>query len=148
MLAMLCRKEAPAVIFHHPVRVEFNHCDPAGIVFYPRYFEMVNATCESFFREVAGYSYAAMMQAGDATPTASLQATFHAPSRLEEMLDWQLVVLRIGSSSLRVRITAVGEDGRLRVTVEKTLVFTTSPLTAQPWTQALRDRFLPYLVTG
>ena len=46
------------------IRVEFNHCDPAGIVFYPRYFEMTNSVCENFFREVVGYSYHAMMEDG------------------------------------------------------------------------------------
>jgi hypothetical protein len=46
------------------IRVEFNHCDPAGIVFYPRYFEMTNSVCENFFREVVGYSYHAMMADG------------------------------------------------------------------------------------
>ena len=30
-------------------RVRFQHCDPAGIVFYPRYFEMLNATIEEWF---------------------------------------------------------------------------------------------------
>ena len=24
-------------------KVRFQHCDPAGIVFYPRYFEMINS---------------------------------------------------------------------------------------------------------
>jgi 4-hydroxybenzoyl-CoA thioesterase len=133
------------VIFHHPIRVEFNHCDPAGIVFYPRYLEMVNATCENFFRAAVGYSYPAMMAVGDATPTAALEATFHAPARLGEMLDWQLAILRIGTSSLRVRLTAVGEDGQPRVTVEKTLVFTGAALRPQPWTPALRESFAPYL---
>ena len=30
--------------FSHEQRVRFGHCDPAGIVFYPRYFEMINLT--------------------------------------------------------------------------------------------------------
>ncbi|MCO5127369.1 MAG: hypothetical protein M9957_08845 [Rhodobacteraceae bacterium] len=37
------------MIFRQDIRVGFNHCDPAGIVFYPRYFEMANTVCESFF---------------------------------------------------------------------------------------------------
>ena len=65
--------------FHHPIRIEFNHCDPAGIVFYPRYFEMTNSTVETFFREVAGHSYAAMMESGEGVPTARLEVNFHAP---------------------------------------------------------------------
>ena len=32
--------------FVFPQKVRFQHCDPAGIVFYPRYFEMLNTTIE------------------------------------------------------------------------------------------------------
>ena len=32
-------------------KVRFEHCDPAGIVFYPRYFEMINGTVEDWFEE-------------------------------------------------------------------------------------------------
>ena len=46
------------------IPVEFNHCDPAGIVFYPRYFEMVNSVVENFFLEDVGYSFARMMAEG------------------------------------------------------------------------------------
>ena len=28
------------MLYHRLYPIEFNHCDPAGIVFYPRYFEM------------------------------------------------------------------------------------------------------------
>ena len=38
--------------FQKLVKVRFQHCDPAGIVFYPRYFEMVNAVVEDWFEEM------------------------------------------------------------------------------------------------
>jgi 4-hydroxybenzoyl-CoA thioesterase len=94
------------MIFRQSIRIEFNHCDPAGIVFYPRYFEMTNSVAENFFREVAGHSYAAMMQAGEGVPTAHLETTFHAPSRLEEVLDWRLAVTRLGNASIAFRMEA------------------------------------------
>ena len=40
------------------VPIEFNHCDPAGIVFYPRYFEMTNSVVENFFPDEVGHSFA------------------------------------------------------------------------------------------
>ena len=36
------------------VEVGFRHCDPAGIVFYPRYAEMVNDTVEHWFKHGLG----------------------------------------------------------------------------------------------
>ena len=53
-----CRPRPTTEMYERLIQIEFNHCDPAGIVFYPRYFEMVNSVCENFFREVAGLSYA------------------------------------------------------------------------------------------
>ncbi len=132
------------MIFRQQIRVEFNHCDPAGIVFYPRYFEMTNSVAESFFREVAGHSYAAMMQAGEGVPTARLEVTFHAPSRLEEVLDWQLAVTRLGTTSIGFRITAEG-GGRPRLTADLTLVFVGAAGRPQPWPQPIRDRITAFM---
>ncbi|CPO21707.1 4-hydroxybenzoyl CoA thioesterase [Bordetella pertussis] len=36
--------------FVSEVEVRFRHCDPAGIVFYPRYFEMINDFVEEWRR--------------------------------------------------------------------------------------------------
>ena len=72
------------------IPVEFNHCDPAGIVFYPRYFEMTNSVVENFFADEGGHSFARMMAEGQGVPTARLETTFHAPSRLGDRLDFTL----------------------------------------------------------
>ena len=104
------------------IRIEFNHCDPAGIVFYPRYFEMTNSVCENFFREVVGYSYHAMMADGIGVPTARVETDFRAPSRLGEVLDWVLVVERVGGSSVTIRQEARC-GGALRVVARLVLVW-------------------------
>ena len=88
------------------IRVEFNHCDPAGIVFYPRYFEMTNSVMENFFREVVGYSYHAMMADGIGVPTARVETDFRAPSRLGDVLDWGMVVEKVGGSSATFRLAS------------------------------------------
>jgi len=132
------------MIFHHPIRVEFNHCDPAGIVFYPRYFEMANSTCQTFFREVAGHSYGAMMEDGEGVPTARLEVNFHVPSRLEEVLDWQLTVTRLGGSSVSVHLEAHCADSH-RLTIDMTLVFVTAKGRPQPWPHLIRDRITAFM---
>jgi 4-hydroxybenzoyl-CoA thioesterase len=110
------------VSYSRSIRVEFNHCDPAGIVFYPRYFEMTNSVCENFFREVVGYSYHAMMADGIGTPTARVETDFRAPSRLGDLLDWLLVVERLGGSSVTFRLEARCA-GDHRLTARLTLVW-------------------------
>jgi len=42
-------------------KVVFRHCDPAGIVFFPRYFEMINDCVESFFSEVLDWPFEVTM---------------------------------------------------------------------------------------
>lgn len=108
--------------YHRQIRIEFNHCDPAGIVFYPRYFEMTNSVLENFFREEVDYSYHAMMADGIGVPTARVETDFRAPSHLGEVLDWDLVVERLGNASVTFRMTATCE-GKLRVAARLTLVW-------------------------
>jgi len=103
-------------------RVEFQHCDPAGLVFYPRYFEMINSVIEEYFRDFLGYSFAPMhFSDGRGVPTAEISAEFHAPTRLEDMLNFSLETTHIGKSSAKFRI--IGSCGsEKRLTVRSTLV--------------------------
>ncbi|KZB69674.1 MULTISPECIES: thioesterase family protein [Thalassospira] len=110
--------------FTYQQKVLFQHCDPAGIVFYPRYFEMVNATVEEWFDQVIGCGFPTMhgpMKV--AVPTAALSVAFTAPSKLGDVLEFTLIPTRIGRSSLELEITAQsGGEQRVKTTV--TLVFT------------------------
>lgn len=128
--------------------IEFNHCDPAGIVFYPRYFEMTNHVCENFFREAVGVSYAAMMKDGAGVPTARIETDFKAPSRLGDVLEVSLVIKRLGGASVTFEIVAMCE-GQHRLTATLTLVWVTEVdgvLGARPWPEAMREKMVAYLV--
>jgi 4-hydroxybenzoyl-CoA thioesterase len=130
--------------YHRQTRIEFNHCDPAGIVFYPRYFELTNSVCENFFREVAGYSFAAMMADGTGVPTARIETDFKAPSRLGDLLDWALVVERLGGSSGTFRLTA-SCDGQHRLTARLTLVRLGVGKKPDRWPETIRTTFAAHL---
>jgi 4-hydroxybenzoyl-CoA thioesterase len=110
------------MIYTRIMPVEFNHCDPAGIVFYPRYFEMTNSLVENFFADVIGHSYGAMMDAGQGVPTARLEVNFKAPSRLGDKLEWSLQVARVGGSSVNFVANAMVDD-QVRLTADLTLVW-------------------------
>jgi 4-hydroxybenzoyl-CoA thioesterase len=125
------------------IPVEFNHCDPAGIVFYPRYFEMTNSVVENFFADEAGHSFARMMAEGQGVPTARVETNFHAPSRLGDRLDFTLDVARIGGASITVTLTARCAQ-ELRITADLTLVWVQSGRPA-PWPEALRSRLATHL---
>lgn len=132
------------MIYNRQMRVEFNHCDPAGIVFYPRYFEMTNSLAENFFRDVVDFPYEAMMAAGQGVPTARIDMTFHAPSRLGDLLDWQLRLIRLGTTSLDVTIE-VRCGGERRLSGTKTLVQINEKGRPLPWTDEIRARITAYM---
>ena len=104
--------------FVHMQPVMFQHCDPAGIVFYPRYFEMLNATVEVWFDARLGHSFARLHgPMGLAVPTAAIEVTFTAPSRLGDELSFTLKPTRLGRTSLGLSIGAAsGEEARLAMT--------------------------------
>lgn len=126
------------------IRVEFNHCDPAGIVFYPRYFEMTNSVVETFFREVVGYPFEVMMADGTGVPTARVETEFKAPSRLGDLLDWSLVVDRIGGSSATFRLTA-SFAGQHRLTARLTLVRIGADKRPTRWPDPVRAALVGHL---
>ena len=127
------------MIYHRLIQIEFNHCDPAGIVFYPRYFEMTNSVVENFFADVLDCSFARMMEERGGVPTARIEVNFHAPSRLGEKVDFALGITRIGSTSVGFRIVAAA-GGIDRLTAELTLVNVDMQGVPQRWSPAVRRR--------
>jgi 4-hydroxybenzoyl-CoA thioesterase len=108
--------------FHRPHRVRFAECDPAGIAFYPRYFEMIHNVAEDFYEKI-GFDYHYLhMELGKGLPTVHIEADFHVPSRLGDLLDFTLIVTKIGRSSTSVEIKALCKD-EVRLVVKIKIVF-------------------------
>lgn len=122
-------------------KVRFQHCDPAGIVFYPRYFELINSVVEDWFEEVVHHDFNRLhVESGTGVPTAAIDTEFHAPSRLGELLTFELRVQAIGRSSLTLQISAYCNEQK-RLTSSSTLVFMDlSSGKPMPWTEAIRQR--------
>ncbi|MBB4613361.1 acyl-CoA thioesterase [Novosphingobium taihuense] len=98
--------------------VRFAHVDAAGIVFYPRYFEMLNAAVEDYFAQGIGVDFAEMhIRRGLGVPTVTIQTTFFSPSKLGDLLDFRLSVPRVGRSSMElVAEVLCGDERRLEAT--------------------------------
>lgn len=128
-------------------QVEFNHCDPAGIVFYPRYFEMISALIERFFADEIGAGWARMSQLPGTmgTPLGDIHVSFRAPSRLEDWLDLSLVITRLGNASATFELACRCGD-ELRFTGQATVVYASvDEGRTAPWPDEMRagmSRFL------
>ena len=81
--------------------VRFAHCDPAGIVFYPRFFELMQEATEDFFRHAIGMPFEELVSRdGIVMPIVSLDVRWHAPSRLADVLAIDVGVARLGAASI------------------------------------------------
>ncbi|MFZ3583086.1 acyl-CoA thioesterase [Loktanella sp. DJP18] len=131
--------------FRHQNSVMFQHCDPAGIVFYPRYFEMMNAVVETFFDTALGWSFRDMHTIDKVgVPTGRIAAEFHAPSRLGDTLDWKLSFSRIGGASADFTLSAVC-DAERRLSVTGTLVLVNlAAMTSTQWPEVRRAALQTY----
>lgn len=126
--------------FSRPQKVQFKHCDPAGIVFYPRYFEMINDTVEAFFEEVLHWPFEEIHPEA-AVPTAAFNVAFKAPCRHGDRLVFTLDVEKTGRSSLTLKIEALC-GGEVRLSAVQTLVRVDGDGRPAPWPQVVRGRLL------
>lgn len=121
----------------------FKHCDAAGIVFFPRYFEMISDCMETFFQDVADYPFNRMHE-NAGVPTVQLDTSFSAPSLLGEMLTLSLECRHLGRTSLKFRITARCAD-QVRFTADQVIVHTSSDLRPQAWPEPVRAKLTQQL---
>lgn len=129
--------------FTYTQPVMFRHCDPAGIVFFPRFFEMINDTVEAFFDQVLDYPFAEMHKASG-IPTAQIEARFRAPCRLGEVLEIHLSCTRLGRTSLGFAYRAEYK-GKLRFEASSTVVHVDDRGRPAPWPAETRARIEDFL---
>jgi 4-hydroxybenzoyl-CoA thioesterase len=113
-----------ARVFRSTILVRFAACDPARIVFYPRYMEMFNDLVEDWWREGLELPFPELIGRGWGIPTVHLNVDFIAPSVLGELLSASLLVRRIGRTSIFLEIVLQGPDGGHRVRGKVVLVLT------------------------
>jgi 4-hydroxybenzoyl-CoA thioesterase len=94
------------------VRIEWGDCDPAGIVFYPRYFAMFDHSTVLLIEQALGmrkhklyehYGFAGY-------PSVETGARFHIPTRYGDDVEIETTITRVGraSFSLQHRLTLNG----------------------------------------
>lgn len=109
--------------FSTRIVVRFGDCDPAGIVFYPRYFEMINGLVEDWCADGLGLSFHEMhMVRGIGLPAVHVETDFVAPSTLGDSMLAELQVKKIGGTSITLAIHLLGPDGADRLRAELVLV--------------------------
>lgn len=133
--------------FETSAQVRFAHVDAAGIVFYPRYFELLNAAIEDWFARALGADFRSMhLDRGIGVPTVKLSAEFLSPGYLGDDLTVRIVPRHVGRSSCTydALFTADGID---RLHANATLVcMDLAERKSTPWPDDIRERLLDELV--
>ncbi|MDB5364345.1 MAG: thioesterase superfamily protein [Rhodospirillales bacterium] len=133
--------------FETEIPVRFAHVDAAGIVFYPRYFEMLNQVVEEWFERELGTSFRDLHVDGShGVPAVRVETDFLRPSRLGDRLVFSLDVVALGRSRIELRVVAtLGGEERVRVKLVLAYV-SLSPMQSCAIPDALRARMEIFLV--
>lgn len=93
-------------------RVIWGECDPAGVVYTPRFSDYLVSAFQWFARcELADTGLAEL---GIGTPMKAMSLEFHRMLKPGDWFDMQVAVTAIRTRTFDLGIQATGEDGRLR----------------------------------
>src|SRR5688572_27225805 len=103
--------------------VRFGDCDPAGIVYYPRFFGFFHDTMETWFIDDLGLAYAGVVTGRKlGFPAVHAEADFRSPCALGDEISVELRISAVGRSSIGLAYAVRGAGGDLRLTAATTSV--------------------------
>jgi 4-hydroxybenzoyl-CoA thioesterase len=98
------------------VRIEWGDCDPAGIVFYPRYFAMFDHSTVLLIECALGMPKHRLYEVYDfgGYPSVAARARFLIPTSYGDDVEIETSIAEIGRSSFRLE-HRLSKDGALAV---------------------------------
>ena len=102
-------------------QLRFRHTDFEGIVFYPRFLEMLNDLVEDWFDEALDRPFSKIHET-NGIPTVDLKVQFKNAARIGEVLTKKLWVQELKNSSVVCGFTFINQDNKTVLEGEVTLV--------------------------
>ncbi len=139
-------------------KVRFQHIDYAGIVFYPRFLEMLNGLVEDWFEEALERPFSKMHDPRQSRtgqgqtngiPTVDLKIQFKNAARLGEILTKKLWVKELKNSSILCGFQFENESNNLVLEGEVTLVNVAfneekNGIKAEPFSEEMKNKIINY----
>ena len=98
-------------VHHHQLQVYWGHCDPAGIVYFPRFFDMFHEAMESWFSACLHAPYDdVIVRRKVGFPSVHTEADFQKPTAFGESVVVELRLEHLGGSSMRLGYRIRGAD--------------------------------------
>lgn len=87
------------------VRIEWGDCDPAGIVFYPRYFAMFDHSTVLLIERALGMRKHVLYEryGFGGYPSVAMQARFHLPTRYGDDVEIESTITNLGRASFSLQ---------------------------------------------
>ncbi len=136
-------------VFVHDQLIRFSHCDPAAIVYFPRFFDLAHGTMEDWFATAVGHPLPELIgKRRVGTPTVSIQCDFIKPLRMGDTLRFELRVTKLGNASADLEYRGL-KDGVEHLRIRQTVVFMDlDAARAVPIPGDVRSAIEPYLQTA
>lgn len=131
-------------------KIRFKHIDYAGIVFYPRFLEMLNDLVEDWFEEALERPFSKMHET-NGIPTVDLKVQFKNPARLGETLIKKLWVKELKTSSIICGFQYVNQEDKTVLDGEVTLVNVKieedrKTIKAEAFNEGMKSRIEKYII--
>jgi 4-hydroxybenzoyl-CoA thioesterase len=109
------------------VRVQWGDCDPAGIVYYPRYLEWIDASTILLFEKATGLTKIRMLEKYGGAGLAALEvrAVFRVASQYGDDLTIETRVTEFRRTTFFVHHRVFRADGTLGLEAFETRLWTT-----------------------
>lgn len=128
-------------------KIRFSHCDPAGIVYFVNFFDMVSGAVEDWFGEAIGFTFNEMhIQRRVGFPIVNTGCEFFKPCHLGDQLVLELAIAKLGRSSIEFVVTGkVAGDEKFRAR-HKVAMMSLETQRALPIPMDLREKMQPFVV--
>ena len=107
-------------------RIEWCDCDPAGIIFYPRYFEIFDTSTTVLIERALGMNKVEYLKAYAFAghPVVETRANFRVPTRYGDEVEIETALVACGRSSFKLE-HRLSKAGALAVEASETRVWVT-----------------------
>jgi 4-hydroxybenzoyl-CoA thioesterase len=105
-------------------RIHWGDCDPAGIIYYPRYFEIFDRCTTTMLEHALGMNKKQFLIAYDFSgyPCVETGARFLLPTTFGDDVVVETSVVELGRSSIKIR-HRLSKDGNLAIEASETRVW-------------------------
>jgi len=132
-------------------RIAFRDCDPAGIVYTPRFLDpMATGAMDLFMMELTGPMEQRDPEMGDlGTPAKAVELLFHRGSPLGAMVDITVDCTEIGNRTFTLGLEGANAHGEALFSGKLTLIcIDRGSFTSIPLPEPLREKLAAYFREG